>query len=315
MVLSDSKTIKKVAIVGMGALGLLFGKKLTQNLGKDNVRYVLNKERKKRFEKNEIKINGELVSLGIIEEKTKGDPADLVIFAVKGKDIQSALKSAKNQIGIDTIIISVMNGITSEKIIEKAYPKAKVITSVAEGMDAVKIDNELTYTKPGKIVIGYENENSTNANYAKMLADFFESIKFPYTIEQNIKHRLWSKWMLNVGVNQVVTAEKGTYGTVQKDGLARKRMIKAMREAMKMANYEGVNVSEKDLKYYVKLIGELSPDGMPSMRQDTIAGRKTEVDLFSGTVIDLAEKHEDICPVNTALYKEIRKIESSYNIS
>jgi len=292
------KAIKKVAIVGMGALGLLFGKKMTQNLGKDNVRYVVNKYRKKRFEESQIKINGESISLGIIEEKTKGYPSDLVIFAIKSKDIQSALKSAKNQIGIDTIIISVMNGITSEKIIEKAYPKANVITCVAEGMDAVKIGNELTYTKSGQIVIGYEDENSKKANYVKILANFFDSINFPYSIDSNINRRLWSKWMLNVGVNQVVTAEKGNYGTVQKDGLARERMIKAMREAMKMANYEGVDVREKDLKHYLNLIDKLSPDGMPSMRQDAISGRKTEVDLFAKTVIKLAEKHEDICPIN-----------------
>jgi len=111
--MSESKNIKKTAVVGMGALGLLFGKKLTQELGKDNLRYVLNKARKRRYKENGIKINGESVSLGIIEENTKGDPADLVIFAVKGKDLQSALKSAENQIGLDTIIISVMNGLTS----------------------------------------------------------------------------------------------------------------------------------------------------------------------------------------------------------
>lgn len=76
------KAIKKVAIVGMGALGLLFGKKMTQNLGKDNVRYVVNKYRKKRFEESQIKINGESISLGIIEEKTKGYPSDLVLSLI-----------------------------------------------------------------------------------------------------------------------------------------------------------------------------------------------------------------------------------------
>lgn len=48
-------------------------------------------------------------------------------------------------------------------------------------------------------------------------------------------------------------------------------MKSAMREALVLANAENVNVTEKDLKYYVDLIDTLNPNGMPSMRQDGLA--------------------------------------------
>ena len=44
-------------------------------------------------------------------------------------------------------------------------------------------------------------------------------------------------------------------------------------------------------KYFPEIADGLNPEGMPSMRQDGMAKRYSEVELFSGTVIPLAQKH------------------------
>ena len=118
--------------------------------------------------------------------------------------------------------------------------------------------------------------------------------------------------MLNVGVNQVVMVREGNYGTVQVPGEARAQMIAAMREVIQLSALEGVPVTEADLEYYVNLIDTLSPEGMPSMRQDGLARRKSEVELFSGTVLRLAAKHGLDVPVNRRLYDAILAMEAAY---
>ena len=118
--------------------------------------------------------------------------------------------------------------------------------------------------------------------------------------------------MLNVGVNQVVMVRQGNYGTVQAPGAAREQMIAAMREVIALSRLEGVPVTEDDLKYYVDLIDTLSPEGMPSMRQDGLARRPSEVELFSGTVLRLAAKHGLDTPVNRELYDTVRRMEAAY---
>lgn len=118
--------------------------------------------------------------------------------------------------------------------------------------------------------------------------------------------------MLNVGVNQVVMVHEGNYGTVQVPGPAREHMIAAMREVIALSRLEGVPVTEEDLQYYVGLVDTLSPEGMPSMRQDGLAHRKSEVALFSGTVCRLAEKHGLDVPVNRALYRTVLEMEAVY---
>ena len=48
------------------------------------------------------------------------------------------------------------------------------------------------------------------------------------------------------------------------------------------------------------------------MRQDLLQGRKTEVDLFAGTVVKLGKKHGIATPVNQALLEEILDREKNF---
>ena len=81
---------------------------------------------------------------------------------------------------------------------------------------------------------------------------------------------------------------------------------------MALAALEGVPLGEDDLNFYLGLLDRLDPDAMPSMRQDGLARRPSEVELFSGTVRALAKKHGLSTPVNDALYAEIRAREAAY---
>lgn len=75
-------------------------------------------------------------------------------------------------------------------------------------------------------------------------------------------------------------------------------MKAAMRETILVANAEGVALSDKDMADWITVIDGLNPDGEPSMRQDSKAGRKTEVVLFAGTICELGKRHGIATPVN-----------------
>lgn len=304
-------SIKKVSIIGMGALGVLFGGILTKKLGKQNVDFVVNKDRKARFFKYGLTSNGEACDFYLVDEDEKGRPADLLIFAVKGVDLESAIDSARNKVSDNTIILSLLNGVTSEEIIGEAFGFDKLVYCIAQGMDAVKIGNQLTYTNIGQLCIGIMDEDPKMREKLEKVANLFDRTAIPYKVEADIRHRLWSKFMLNVGVNQVVMIYEGNYGTVQRQGEARQLMIEAMEEARVLANLEGINVSKNDLDQYVNLIDTLDPEGMPSMRQDGLLGRKTELDLFAGTVLKLAKKYKVKVPVNQMIFDRVKEMEQA----
>jgi 2-dehydropantoate 2-reductase len=185
-----------------------------------------------------------------------------------------------------------------------------MLYAVAMGMDSTKFGNEINYTQTGKLAIG-EWDNS-KSDKLKAVSDVFDRANFPYDIPENMPKRMWGKFMMNVGLNQVCAARDLPYGGVQCDGEARDEMIAAMKEVQMLSEYEGVNLNDADFEYWLDFNDRLTPDSMPSMRQDVLSKRKTEVELFAGIVIELGKKYGVDVPVNKKLFEEIRNIEMSY---
>jgi 2-dehydropantoate 2-reductase len=158
----------------------------------------------------------------------------------------------------------------------------------------------------------YDNKNSENL---KAVKEFFERTNFPFDLPESIQKRMWGKFMMNVGLNQVCAVYDLPYGGVQCDGEAREKMIAAMKEVQTLSKYEGVNLTDEDFKYWLDFNDSLTPGSMPSMRQDVISKRKTEVELFAGAVVEKGKKYNIPTPVNDELLREIIKIENSYKES
>lgn len=309
--------IKTVSIIGLGALGILFGKRMADSIGKERVRIIADARRIEKYRQDGIYCNGQLCDFAYMTPDETCEPADLVIFAVKFNTLKEASDAMKHQIGPNTVIMSVLNGISSERILGEQYGMENILYCIAQGMDAVKEENRLTYTQMGKICFGEspvknDVERAREAEKAKAVAEFFTKAGIPHELASDVTHMLWSKFMLNVGVNQVVACYEGTYGTIQIPGEARTMMLEAMGEVMKIAPYEGITLTNEDVDGWMKVLSTLSPEGKPSLRQDTEAGRKSEVDLFSGTVRELGRKYGIETPINDWLYAKIKEIEASY---
>jgi 2-dehydropantoate 2-reductase len=123
---------------------------------------------------------------------------------------------------------------------------------------------------------------------------------------------LWWKFMINVGINQASAALRAPYSVFQNAQEARELMESAMREVMALANKASVHLSETDLATWYTILARLNPQGKTSMLQDVEAGRKTEVEMFAGKVIELGRHYHLPTPVNERLFDLIKKIEGSY---
>ena len=122
------KDIKKVTLIGLGAMGVFFAPRISEKLGAD-FRILADGARKERLERKGVTVNTINYRFPIITPDVEGDPADLVIIAVKGYDLEQAIKDIRNQVGKDTIILSVLNGVESEKQVAAVYGEEHVLYS------------------------------------------------------------------------------------------------------------------------------------------------------------------------------------------
>ena len=302
--------IQTTAIVGMGALGLLYADVIAKARGNEGVAFVLDEQRLEKYKGTTFTINGEEKSFNMISNK-EAKPVDLLIVAVKYNGLKSAIETMKSCVDEHTIIMSVMNGIDSEEILAEAFGKEHMIYTVAQAMDAMKFGNDLNYTKSGELRIGVVEEYQ-KANL-QAVCEYFDDIQMAYTVEEDIMKRIWSKFMLNVGVNQTCLAYETNYaGTLAEGSEENKIFLAAMKEVIVLANACGIGLSQEDLDYYVDIVGTLSSTGVPSMRQDGIAKRYSEVEMFAGTVRRLAAEKNILTPANDLLYERLKEIESKY---
>jgi 2-dehydropantoate 2-reductase len=301
------KKINSVALIGLGAIGATYGGKLHDGL-KESFKVVVNEERIKRYQQTGITINNQFYHFNYITPETKSEPADLVIFAVKNDDLPQAIENMKNQIGPETIILSLLNGISSEEVIYSACKNEHILYSMSVEIDAVRINRDIHYTTIGRICYGRKDQSNPSADILAV-KDLFERVGIPYEISDNISHTMWWKFMINVGINQTSAVLRAPYGVFQKLPMAYEWVESAMCEVVALSEKTGVFLTEADVKKFWPILNNLSPEGKTSMLQDIEAGRKTEVNYFAGKVSELGKKYLVPTPVNDQLYRMIRIIE------
>lgn len=308
--------IKTVNIIGMGALGLLFGQPIAKNMPLPP-RYVMDAARKARHEKEEYTINGERVTPVIVTPEEAG-PADLVLVGVKYPDLPAAMELMASSVGPDTIIISLMNGVDSEQLIGERFGREKVLYSVSQEMDAQRYGSALVYTKAGRLFVGVPSDAAGEVRAAleeklSRVCAFFDQAKLPYVNEPDILYRQWSKFMLNVGCNQICMVYNCGYGAAMEHGSeAFAMMTGAMREVCAIAKEKGIPVGEPEVAQYLNILRTLDPEALPSMGQDRRQKKKSEVDMFAGAVIRYGRELGIETPVNEFMLRRVREIESEY---
>lgn len=191
--------IETVAIIGKGAVGLLHGSKIAKAVGSKHLEYVMDDERYLRHRTDRIIINGENQTFTTIPA-SQAKPVDLVILAVKATGLDQAINSMEGLVGPETRIISLLNGVTSEEAIAARYGWKHLVLAITQGMDAVFIDNVLTYSHAGEIRLGAAAQ--TEAGVVEDIADLLERAGISHAVEKDIRRRMRAKLMMNVGINQ-----------------------------------------------------------------------------------------------------------------
>lgn len=302
------KEIKTVSLIGLGNLGIAYGHHLSKHMPKEDLRIIADQNRILRYQRDGVYCNGERCDFRFMMPEEKAEPADLVLIMVKFRNLPEAITAIKNHVGQDTIILSALNGISSEGMVGAAYGMEKVLYCVAQGMDGVKTGNRLTYDHMGMLCFG-DGEEGIISDKSRAAESFFRKTKLPHEMETDMMKRLWGKFMMNVGVNQTAAMYLCDYGGLQKDGPERETMIAAMREVIPLSEKAGFPLTDEDLLYWLGVLSSLRPEGKPSMQQDMEAGLVTEVELFSGTVRKLGYQYGIPTPVNEELYGKIRDVE------
>lgn len=302
--------IRRVYLSGLGAIGSLYASKIFE-VDPHHIAVIADQARIERYQKTSVQVNGETYSFEYVLPEGPAEPADLILIAVKQHHLKESIGAIRRFVGAETVVISLLNGITSEGMIGEVYGADKLLYAFVVGTDATRIGTNTKYSNVGKIVFGEKN-NQILSPRVRAVMEFFEGHNIPYLVPEDMERELWWKFMLNVGINQTSAILRADYGVFQRVEEAQQLMASACREVIQIAEQEGINLTESDIDRAIQIVKTLAPEGKTSMCQDVEAGRKTEVEIFAGTVIELGQKHGISTPVNEVLWRMLKTIESLY---
>lgn len=300
--------IKKVTLIGLGAMGVFFAPKLDACLGKDNFRVLAGGERKERLQSKGVIINGIRYRFNVITPETKDDPADLIIMAVKDMGLEQAILDIRNQVGPDTQILCVMNGIESEERTAAVYGWEHVLYSYMR-VSIVMKDGAADFD-PGKGKVHFgEAKNGELSERVRAIRELFETCKISYNIDADMIRGMWFKFMCNVGENLTCAMLGIPFGAYHISDYANAIRRQAMWEVVEIANRLGIDLSGEDIERQEDTIRNLPFANKPSTLQDLENGRLTEVEMFAGKVVKLGEELGIKTPLNWMFYHGIKVCE------
>lgn len=305
---STHPPIETVAVVGAGAMGAMYA----DHLHRAGLRTLLvaRGDRAERLRREPVRVNGEPLDLEVVDPLADDPPpptADLVIVAVKHAHLEEAAALLRPLVTEHTTVLSVLNGLDSEAVLLRAVPELvaeQVPLCIALAMDAEREGRDVRYTQAGRLVFGpAEPWPHPAALTARLDAvrDVLDRAGLEWETPDDMRHRMWWKFMVNVGVNQASAVLRAPYGAFARPGPAYDLMMALIDEVRLVAAAEGVELTDADVEHWHRVLAGQPAQGMTSMHQDVLAGRHTEVDIFAGRVVGLGAEHGIPTPHNATM--------------
>lgn len=303
----------RLGIVGVGALGSLFGGALAE-AGHDVTLIVRNEAHRKTISESGLRLgrdNGEiLVNVPTISPTTPHNPFEAIFVFTKTGATADAVRSVSHMIDDSTCLISVQNGLGNHHVLADFVGYDKVIY----GTTTAPAD----LVGPGHIVSHGQHLTQINAarvNSAKIatqLAEMLCGADIPTVVNDEIDTVIWGKVAFNTAVNAICALVDGTPGTIA-DSVYLSNLARAVvMESCAVAHADGISIDAQNVLAIVEMAGREHRTHRPSMVHDVIAMRQTEIDALNGAVITLGKKHNVPTPLNEALFALIKAIEAQY---
>ncbi|MDW8800289.1 2-dehydropantoate 2-reductase [Clostridium sp. A1-XYC3] len=300
----------KIAIIGAGAMGSLYGGYLSK-VAKEVYLVDIWQEHIEAINKSGLKIEEADKDIvvhpkAVTTAETVGH-VDLAIIFVKSIMTGMALEKNSALLGPDTMVLSLQNGYGNIDQICKYVKIDNVIAGTTAHGATMLAPAHIKHGGTGETHIGLvvKKEDKRIHNIAKLLRE----AGFSTIISDNVMELIWSKLIINVGINALTAIFKVENGKLLKFEETKDLMTMAVKEAVKVAKASGIIFDEEAMIKKVMEVTYNTSENKSSMLQDILNKRKTEIDTINGAIVKEGEKYLISTPVNLVLTNMIKSLE------
>ncbi len=301
----------KIIVMGAGAVGGFYGAKLARAAGPDTEVWLIARgEHLARIRAAGLLVKsfeGDFrVHPAATDEPASLGPADLILNCVKTYDLEASCRLLASNIGPETTLLTLQNGVEAPERAAALIGRRHLLGGIAYLGSRLAGPGLIEHTALGQLAIG-ELDGSMTPRLGR-LQGLFGSCGIPCRLSPDIMLDMWKKLVWNVGFNAICALTRLTAQEVlakaEGEGLVRE----AMAELVQVARARGTPLSLEAAERNIELTRRLGPI-TPSMAQDILRGKPTEIEEMNGAVVRLGVAAGVPTPVNRLLASLVRLIE------
>ena len=287
----------KIGIFGLGAVGISIYKELN---GYKELYALCDKNRIEAYSKNKIFYNGEILNINYTDNLIM----DLVIVCVKNYQLKDSINDLNKFINSKTIILPMLNGIEAHDYLKSIYKYNRVLYGVIN-IEANKIDNKVIASKIINLQFGDEYNYYLREPLIK-IKKIFDNYSINNHIYHNMKRRMWSKWTLNIGINQISALNNYTYKDMSEPKV-KEYLFNIFDEVYNVSLKYNIGLTLDDINDLKNMVNNFNSDRVTSLTVDFNKGGLNEIDSFGKKILELADNKNIDVPYNKDLYFKLKE--------
>ena len=281
----------KIAIMGSGGIGGYYGARLAQS-GSD-VTFIARGAHLEAMRKHGLAVEGH-DPFHVPKVKATDDPAtigpvDLVLFAVKLRDTESAARSLAPIMTPDTALISFQNGVQKDDMLRPIVGGKALLGGAAYIGVAIARPGVIRKTGPMERMVFGEYDKTVSPRAQAILAEC-KRAGINAEISGDIVRELWEKFVFLTAMSSVTAAMRSSIGPIRSHPLTRAFVFDIMKEVVAVGRAHGVGLPADFAEKRGPHLDGLAAEMQASMAHDLQAGKPLELPWLAGAVVDLGAK-------------------------
>jgi 2-dehydropantoate 2-reductase len=294
----------KIGIIGAGAMGSLYGAKLSTIEENEVILIDVSKEQIDAVNQNglEMEEDGQTIQYsrltGVTDAKDAG-VCDLIIIFVKSTLTKIAVEGNRAAFGPYTTVVTLQNGLGNTEKIAEVLGGGNILAGTTAHGASQLAPGKIRHAGKGKTIIG--ELVKTDSEKPEQVRVLFEKAGLETELSENVEGLIWDKLLVNTGINALAGITGVCNGELLEHEELTAILEDAVREGECIAKAKGVSLNFSDAVAHTKEVCQATAANRCSMLQDLSNHRKTEIDTINGAIVREGARLGIAAPVNETL--------------
>lgn len=302
----------RVGIIGIGALGTLFGARLARHASvvltghqptllqalQGGITYIDSEGEQAQLTVEVIAGTAPLLPL-----------CDLVLVLVKAYQTPAAATLAKRMLNVanpEARVLTLQNGMGNWEVLSEALGSHRVAAGVTT--QAALLEAPARVKDTGKGIIWLPTPPVGDEQAMEEIRNLFERAAFEVRYAPSMRQLQWEKLLINAVINPLTAIYRQPNGFITHHKEAREIAIALIREFVNLAAAAGLAFEEEQAYQQVWEVARRTASNQSSMLRDVQNSRPTEIEAILGYLIGQAEKHQLGHKTMRQLYEQVKAI-------